>query len=672
MNTKSAATTQDALPDNVQRELLERMIRLRRFEEKCRELYTQEKIRGFLHLYVGEEAVGVGVMHGITREDAVVATYREHGHALLAGTSMDKVMAEMYGKAAGCSLGRGGSMHLFDAEHRVFGGNAIVAGGIPLAVGLALADKLAGRQRVTACFFGDGAAAEGAFYESLNLAALWQLPVLFICENNFYAMGTALAISHAQSDIHRKAEAQGVQSEAVDGMDVLAVEAAARCAIERLRAGGGPQLLECRTYRFHAHSMFDPQLYRGKEEIQEWRERDPIPALGNDLKQRQVLTEDDIQAMEKAADKEIAAAIQFAEEADWEPLDTLHHHVYLELDSEPSPPPGIDTDTAGELTFREAFRAGLREALQVDQRTFLMGEDVGHYGGCYAVSRDLLAEFGPQRIRDTPLSENAFTGAGIGAALGGMRPIVEIMTVNFSLLAMDQIVNTAATLLHMSGGQFNVPLVIRMATGAGRQVAAQHSHSLENWYAHVPGLKVLAPGTIEDARYMLWAALQDPNPVIIFEHVLLYNRKENFTPSPCGVDIRRAAIRRPGRDISLITYGGCLYKTMEAAELLAAEGIDAEVVDLRVLRPLDRDTVIDSVSRTHRAVVIDEGWKTGSLAGEINAILAENAFWSLDAPLARVCSEEIPMPYPRHLEEAALPQADKIVAAARGCIKGTP
>ncbi len=315
-------------------------------------------------------------------------------------------------------------------------------------------------------------------------------------------------------------------------------------------------------------------------------------------------------------------------------------------------------------SYREALRTALREALQGDPRVFLMGEDVGRYGGTYAVSKGLLEEFGPERIRDAPLSELGFVGAGIGAALGGMRPIVEVMTVNFSLLALDQIVNTAAALRHMSGGQFSVPLVIRMATGAGRQLAAQHSHSLECWYAHIPGIKVLAPATVEDARGMLAAALADPDPVVIFEHAQLYNLEEELDGS-AAVDIGSVRVRRAGTDVSLITYGGSLPKAMQAAETLAGMGIAAEVVDLRVLRPLDTDGIIASVRKTRRAVVVDEGWRSGSLAAEVMARIVEHAFFDLDAPLQRVCSEEVPMPYARHLEEAALPQAGKIVAAAR-------
>lgn len=325
------------------------------------------------------------------------------------------------------------------------------------------------------------------------------------------------------------------------------------------------------------------------------------------------------------------------------------------------------------LTYRDALREALREALQADPRVFLMGEDVGRYGGTYAVSKGLLDEFGPERIRDTPLSELGFVGAGIGAALGGMRPIVEVMTINFSLLALDPIVNTAAMLRHMSGGQFSVPLVIRMATGAGRQLAGQHSNSFEGWYAHVPGLRVLVPATLEDARGMLAPALADPDPVLIFEHAQLYNLEGELPDGPPPVvDICSAKVRRAGTDVSLITYGGSLPKALQAAEELSAQGISAEVIDLRVLRPLDDATLMASVRKCRRAVVIDEAWRSGSLAAEVMARIMEQAFFDLDAPLARVCSEEVPIPYARHLEEAALPQVPKIVAAVRALMGATP
>ncbi len=330
-----------------------------------------------------------------------------------------------------------------------------------------------------------------------------------------------------------------------------------------------------------------------------------------------------------------------------------------------APAPGVADESAATITYREALREAIRAAMQADERVFLMGEDVGRYGGCFAVSKGLLDELGPKRIRDTPLSESAFVGAGIGAAIAGMRPIVEIMTVNFSLLALDQIMNNAATLQHMSGGQLHVPLVIRMTTGAGRQLAAQHSHSLEGWYAHIPGLKVVAPATIDDARGMLAAALDDPDPVLFFEHGSLYNTRGPLTGEWEHCDIAHAAVRRAGSAATLITYGGTLGRSLEAAEQLAADGIDVEVLDLRVLRPLDDATVIGSVARTHRAVIVDEGWRSGSLAAEVSARITEQAFWELDAPVARVCSAEVPIPYAAQLEAAALPQVASIVEAVR-------
>jgi pyruvate dehydrogenase E1 component subunit beta len=320
------------------------------------------------------------------------------------------------------------------------------------------------------------------------------------------------------------------------------------------------------------------------------------------------------------------------------------------------------------MTYREAARSALREALRSDPRVFLMGEDVGRYGGAFAVSHGLLAEFGPERVRDTPLSENTFVGAGVGAALGGLRPIVEVMTVNFSLLCLDQVVNNAATLRHMSGGQLSVPLVVRMATGAGRQLAAQHSHSLEGWYAHVPGITVVAPGTVADARGLLLAALREPDPVFVFEHASLYAMEGEVDETAGPDELGRAVVRREGADLSLITYGGSLPKALAAADLLAADGIAAEVIDLRTLRPLDTATILASVARTHRALVVDEGWRTGSFAAEVSARIMEGGFYDLDGPVQRLCSAEVPIPYARHLEDAALPQPATIAAAARAML----
>lgn len=322
------------------------------------------------------------------------------------------------------------------------------------------------------------------------------------------------------------------------------------------------------------------------------------------------------------------------------------------------------------ITYREAVREAIRKAMHDDENVFLMGEDVGHYGGCFAVSMGLLDEFGPERIRDTPLSEGAFTGAGIGAAMNGMRPIVEIMTVNFSFLALDQIINNASSMLHMSGGQFNVPLVIRMATGGGKQLGAQHSRSLEGWYAHIPGIKVLTPATVQDAYDMVGLALADPDPVLIFENSLLYNAKGELDIAAAPLPIGKAKTMRSGKDVSILTYGISVFKALEAAERLLKEGIEAEVIDLRSLRPLDDTAIMESVRKTHRVLIVDEGWKSGSISAEIMARINEQAFYELDAPMMRVCSAEVPFPYAHHLEQAALPQPEKIVAAAKKLMEG--
>ena len=413
--------------------LYKQMLRIRHFEEKCAELYQAEKIRGFLHLAIGEEAIAAAVMRVLRPDDAIVATYREHGHALARGIPMRNIMAEMFGKASGCSGGRGGSMHLYDKSTRFYGGNAIVGGGLPIAVGAALADKMQGRDSVAVCFFGEGAVAEGEFHESLNLAALWKLPVLFICENNLYAMGTRLDLSESQTDIHIKAQSYNMPAEAIDGMDVVALAAAANRAVATIRGEGGPYFLECRTYRFRAHSMFDPQLYRDKAEIESWKAKGPLLRFRNWLLDAHLVHDEELKALEREIDAEIEDAVRFAEEAPWEPVETLTDHVY-ETPPQPHVAPAPPRAPARKLTYRDAAREGLRTALASDPRVFMMGEDVGHYGGCYAVSKGLLEEFGPERMRDTPLSESGFVGAGLFVAgttgFCGMARILALMPWN--------------------------------------------------------------------------------------------------------------------------------------------------------------------------------------------------------------------------------------------------
>jgi pyruvate dehydrogenase E1 component beta subunit/2-oxoisovalerate dehydrogenase E1 component len=415
--------------------------------------------------------------------------------------------------------------------------------------------------------------------------------------------------------------------------------------------------------------MFDAELYREKSEVEQWRQRDPINTFAKWLQEEDLLTDAEYAAMARQVAAEIEDAIAFAEAGTWEPVEDLTRWVYSEPERSASlyqlPPQEPPSTELRELTYREAVREAMSTAMRRDERVFLMGEDVGRYGGCFAVSKGMLAEFGPERIIDTPLSESAFTGAGIGAAMNGMLPIVEVMTVNFSLLAGDQILNNAAAILHMSGGQYNVPVVIRMANVGGRQLAAQHSHSLEGWFAHIPGIKVVVPATVEDARGMLESALADPDPVLIFENPALYNLKAKLPVNAGPVEIEKAKVRRVGSDISIFSYSASLFKALEAAEVLSKAGIEAEVIDLRVLRPLDDETIMASVAKTHRVLIVDEGWRSGSIAAEISARIMEQAFYELDAPVERLCSAEAPMPYAKHLEDAALPQVATIVETVR-------
>jgi 2-oxoisovalerate dehydrogenase E1 component len=619
--------------------LLQTMLLIRRFEERAAELYQAGKIRGFLHLYIGEEAAGAGVMQVLTDDDNVVATYREHGHALARGLPAGCLMAEMYGKANGCSRGRGGSMHFFDAERRFFGGYAIVGGGLPVAIGLALADKMRGDRRITACFFGEGAVAEGEFHESMNLAQLWGLPVLFLCENNLYAMGTAYTLSESQTDLMTKAQGYRWKRRRAPPPP--------GCAKGRV-----PTCWSCAPIAFAA-TLWPTRSSTG-----------PRTKSSDGASTTRSMVSSSSFASGGSSRTEVWAGSR----PPWRSRSTRPWRM-------PKPAPGKRWtisrsswrrgDAMTTMTYREAVRSALREALRNDPRVFLIGEDVGRYGGAFAVTHGLLEEFGPERVRDAPLSESAFVGAGVGAAINGMRPVVEVMTVNFSLLAMDQILNNAATLRYMSGGQISVPLVVRMATGGGRQLGAQHSHSLEGWYASIPGIRVLAPATAADARGMVLAALQEEDPVFIFEHATLYPLEEDIDDTAGPADIDRAAVRRQGSDVSIVTYGGSLAKALAAADQLKDEGIEAEVIDLRVLRPLDMATVLTSVGKTHRAVVVDEGWRTVSIAAEISAQIVEHALDALDWPVERVCSAEVPMPYARHMEDAALPQPATIVATVR-------
>ena len=654
---------------------LYQMLLIRAFEETVEQLYAAGKMHGTMHLYIGQEAVAVGAIAALRPDDYITSTHRGHGHAIAKGQDLRAMLAELLGKETGVCRGRGGSMHLADLERGNLGANGIVAGGIPVAVGAGLSIRMQGQDRVVLCFFGDGAANHGNFHEGLNMAAIWRLPVVFLCENNQYAMSMAVRRAMAVPRVADRAVAYGIPGETVDGMDVVAVYRAVRAAVERARRGEGPTLIEAITYRYRGHSKSDRQVYRTKDEVQAWMARDPIARLREALIARGWLSEAEAAALEERAREAVAEALRAAE-GDPEPeVAQLTEGVYAE---DPLFPPRWIRQAFGsevpveppagtrELSYAEALREAMAQAMAADERVFLMGEDIGVYGGAFGVTQGLIERFGPERVRDTPISENTIVGAGVGAALTGMRPIVEMQFMDFVTLAMEQTVLQAAKVRYMFGGKARVPLVLRLPGGSGTGAAAQHSESLEAWFVHVPGLKVVAPATPYDAKGLLLAALADDNPVIFVEHKLLYRTRGLVPEEPYLVPLGKAAVRRPGRHLTIVAYSIAVLRALEAAERLAAEGIEAEVIDLRTLKPYDAETVIASVKKTGKLLIVHEAPLLGGFGGELAAAVAQSeAFAYLEAPIVRLGGADVPIPYHPRLERAAVPQVEDIVEAAR-------
>jgi pyruvate dehydrogenase E1 component alpha subunit len=654
---------------------LYQMLLIRAFEETVEQLYAAGKMHGTMHLYIGQEAVAVGAIAALRPDDYITSTHRGHGHAIAKGQDLRAMLAELLGKETGVCRGRGGSMHLADLERGNLGANGIVAGGIPIAVGAGLSIRMQGQDRVVLCFFGDGAANHGNFHEGLNMAAIWRLPVVFLCENNQYAMSMAVRRAMAVPRVADRAVAYGIPGETVDGMDVVAVYRAVRAAVERARRGEGPTLIEAITYRYRGHSKSDRQVYRTKDEVQAWMARDPIARLREALIARGWLSEAEAAALEERAREAVAEALRAAE-GDPEPeVAQLTEGVYAE---DPLFPPRWIRQAFGsevpveppagtrELSYAEALREAMAQAMAADERVFLMGEDIGVYGGAFGVTQGLIERFGPERVRDTPISENTIVGAGVGAALTGMRPIVEMQFMDFVTLAMEQTVLQAAKVRYMFGGKARVPLVLRLPGGSGTGAAAQHSESLEAWFVHVPGLKVVAPATPYDAKGLLLAALADDNPVIFVEHKLLYRTRGPVPEEPYLVPLGKAAVRRPGRHLTIVAYSIAVLRALEAAERLAAEGIEAEVIDLRTLKPYDAETVIASVKKTGKLLIVHEAPLLGGFGGELAAAVAQSeAFAYLEAPIVRLGGADVPIPYHPRLERAAVPQVEDIVEAAR-------
>ena len=631
------------VPDE-SREWLEAMLLIRRFEERAGEMYAKNKVGGFLHLAIGEEATIVGAVRAMRAEDYLISTYRSHGHALARGTDPKHVMAELFGKATGVSGGRGGSMHMFDLERRFMGGYGIVGGNLPLAGGLALSSDYRETEEVTVCVCGDGAVNQGTFGETLNLAALWKLPVVFMITNNQFGMGTSLERHTAQTDLHKRGEGYGVHGLRCDGMDVVDTYEVLKEAIEQVRTERTPLLVEALTYRFRGHSMADPEQYRTKEQVEEWRERDPIPGLRRQAGagRRGPRSARRGRGRPDRRGGRVRRGVRLP-----------HARVHVR--------PPVRALMA-ELRYREALNQALREELERDERVLVMGEDIGVFDGAFKVTEGLLEDFGEKRVRDTPISENTIVGVGVGAAMTGLRPVVELMTINFSLLAMDQIVNHMATIHYMFGGQVTVPMVVRMPQGAGHQLGPTHSHCLEALFLHVPGMLLAVPSTPADAKGLLKAAIRDDNPVVFIEHESLYGLKGDVPEDEHLVDFGQAAIRREGEDVTIVGISRMALTAQEAAVTLEEEhGIAAEVIDPRTLRPLDLDTILASVRKTNRCVIVEEGWPHGGVGANFAALIQEQAFDHLDAPIARVTGADLPMPYSKPLEQIAFPHAPQIV-----------
>ena len=670
-------------------DLLQQMWEIRMFEDKVYDLLGQNVIKGASHLYAGEEAVAVGAISTLRDDDLITSTHRGHGHCHARGAALtktaearqehyDKMMAELCGRATGYCGGRGGSMHIADVEHGNLGATGIVGGNIPVAAGAALAQQMQNTGRVVLCFFGDGASQTGNFHEALNLAGLWKLPVVFIVENNLYGMSVPLKNAAAKLDVADRACAYDMPGEVVDGMDVLAVREAVGRALERARKGKGPSLIECKAYRWYGHSRSDPRKYRIKEEEAEWKARDPIPNFAARLVEAGIATEAEVDEVEEKVEQAIEEATEFALNSPTPPVEELERYVYTpfkwteedytrerrlrELCREGGP-------GTRKVLYREALQEAAREEMKRDPSVFIMGEDVGLYGGAYGATRGLFDEFGGERVRDTPISEATIGGAAVGAAMAGMRPIAEIMYVDFTPLAMDQIANQGAKNRYMYGGKTIVPMVIRTEGGAGRCIAAHHSQSLEALWTHFPGIYVVMPSTPFDAKGLLKAAIRDDNPVMFIEHKMLYG-VEGYVPEedyiiPFGV----ADVKREGSDVTVITYSRMVFNALDAAEKLAEEGISVEVIDLRTLKPLDMDTIAASVKKTGRVVGVSEGYKTGSFISELAMVIQEQLFDWLDAPIARVCAADVPVPMSEPLEDAAIPSVDRIAAGIREALR---
>ena len=663
---------------------LRQMMEIRALENNIANLLSKAVLKGASHLYAGQEAVAVGAIGALKDTDIITSTHRGHGHAHAHGDNAadtptakqdhyNKMMAEVLGKSGGYCKGKGGSMHIADVDHGNLGATGIVGGNIPVAVGAGLAQKLQGKDSVVVCFFGDGATNTGNFHESLNMASAWDLPVVFVVENNKYAMSVPFVKASKLENIADRACAYGIPGKTINGMDVLEVRKTVSEAVDRARRGEGPTLVECQTYRYYGHSHSDPRSYRTREEEAEFRRKDPVKRLQKDMETIGFLNGKDIDQLEDEVQKKLDRAMAYSEDSPEPDPSQLMTDIFApskttlqDFEEERKLREKVSSDPdMRKISYADALKEAMREEMLRDDNVFLMGEDVGLYGGAYGATRGLFEEFGENRVIDTPISEATIGGASVGAAMCGMRPVAEIMYVDFTPLAMDQIANQGAKNRYMFGGKTKVPMVVRTEGGAGRAIAAHHSQSLESLWTHFPGIYVVMPATPYDAKGLLKTAIRDDNPVMFIEHKMLYKEKGPVPEEEYIIPFGVADVKRKGTDLTIVTYSRMVLRSLEAAEILANEGIDAEVIDLRTLCPLDIDTVIKSIIKTGRFVGVTEAYENSSFINEIMAQVNEKAFDWLDAPMVRVASRNVPVPRAEILEDLAIPNVQKIVEACR-------
>ena len=700
--------TQPALARSESLALHRTMVLIRVFESRVEELFKAGKLPGFVHTYLGEEAIAAGVCAQLSPDDYITSTHRGHGHALAKGMSPAALMAELYGRAEGACRGRGGSMHVADFSLGMLGANGIVGGGFGIAAGAALAARHRGTDRVAACFFGDGGINKGTFHEALNFASVHRLGVVYVCENNQYAQFTDRSRTTSVEDLAVRAAAYGMAGATVDGNDVAAVSAAAAEAVQRARDGEGPTLLNMVTYRLGGHYVGDAEVYRDASEVEENRRRDPIQRWEGTLADRGWLDSDSRASVWDAAAAVVLDAEQRAEAGSFPDPESALDDVFTPVLATPggsdrgpvrvsaagdansgggpvrssaagdagsdrgSDQVSADGDggSGGEvggtrrMTFGQATVDAMASAMRSDDSVLVLGEDIS-WGGNFGQFRGLVEEFGGGRVIDMPISEAIIVAVAVGAATAGLRPVASMSFVEFTLGAMDEIVNQASKFRYMFGGQVSVPLVLRASDGVLRSSASQHSSSLEGLFTHLPGLKVVAPSNPADAKGLLRTAIDDPDPVIYLEHKKITAQRGPVPTGDYRVPLGSAAVVRPGADVTVVAYSAMALHALAAAERLAADGIDVEVIDLRSLVPLDFDTVVQSVARTRRAVVAHEAWRFGGFGAELAAQLHAELFGELEAPVARVGAASVPIPFSPPLEAAVVPGVDVVEAAVR-------